>query len=176
MDELPSIIHINDHVFNLDKFESIKTIDLTIDNDSRNLFGNSFLDCLTKSQAVICVSNGLMFMIKKENNYYYIFDSHSRSKVNGEPCENGFSALIKFKNFNELTNYIKYIYLMKREKRSCLMQMQFYDCIVSESDIIEFKKSLKRNQDKLRKARYDRNIIGTAEHEYIKKRLNVKVT
>ena len=65
LDELPSIIHINDHVFNLDQFESIKTIDLNVDNDSRKLLGNSFLDCLTKSQAVICVSNGIMFMIKK---------------------------------------------------------------------------------------------------------------
>ena len=168
MDELPSIIHINDNVFNLDKFEGIKTIELNIDNDSRKLLGNSFLDCLAKSQAVICVSNSVMFMIKKERNYYYLFDSHSRSAVNGETCDDGFSVLIKFKNFNELTNYIKYIYLTKREKRSSHMQMQFYNCIVNES-YIEFKKFLKRNQDKLRTSRYEQNIIGTPQHDQLKK-------
>ena len=168
LDELPSVIHINGYVFNLEKVEDIKTVDMNIVNDTRSFWGWPFLHCMTKSQAVICVTCDVMFMIRKESNNYYVFDSHSRSNVNGEPTNDGFSCLIKFKNLNELTNYIKHVYLIKREKESCLMQVQFYNCLINESDVIEFKKSLKRNQDNLRKQKCRQSIINTPEHENIK--------
>ena len=116
LDELPNVIRINDYIFNLVKVDDIKTVDLNIVNNTTRSFWGNTLDCLTKSQTVICVTCDVMFMIRKESNYYYVFDSHSRSNVTGQPCEDGFSCLVKFKNLNELTNYIKYVYLIQREK------------------------------------------------------------
>ena len=148
LDELPIVVDIDGYVFNLSKMEDMKTIDMNIATDSRLFWGSAFSDCLKISQAVICVTCDVIFMIRKESNYYYVFDSHSRSSNNGEPCDNGYSVLMKFKNLNELTNYVKYIYLVKREKESVPLQMQFYNCELNESDKIEFNKSLQQNQKK----------------------------
>ena len=184
LDQLPDVIRIEDYEFNMVKFDTLKTVELTLGNyNSKRVFGDKFIDCLKESQAVVFVTSDVMFMVRKESTQYYLFDPHSRSKINGEPIENGFSVLLKFKNMSELTNYIRYIYLLKRERESCYIQMQFFNCVAIDSDIGLFRKSLKCKQANARRKKYYetkkdelkrkyRDLIGSPEHIKLKEAMH----
>jgi len=61
--------------------------------------------------------DGLLFFVKgvcicliPRKNFVFLFDSHSRNEL-GQPCPNGFSMLIKFKNKREVEKYILRTYI-----------------------------------------------------------------
>ena len=94
---------------------------------SRYFWENTFLENLYRSDGAILVMDGFMFMIKKENKFFYLFDSHSRDSQ-GLPCANGSSIVLKFKDVFEIKKYLKHIYLTASQKTKLWFQLQFFKC------------------------------------------------
>ena len=67
--------------------------------------------------------NDVMFMLKIENKFVYLFDSHSRD-AEGIPCENGKSVVLKFKGMSEVKNYLAHVHLTSRNINKIWFQLQ----------------------------------------------------
>ena len=80
---------------------------------------------LSRSDGAILVMDGFMFMIKKENRFLYLLDSHSRD-TQGLQCNNGSSIVLKFKDVFEIKKYLKYIYLTEFHRTKIWFQLQFF--------------------------------------------------
>ena len=136
--EMPEVLHLQDTQFTMIKllqseYETTKELEV-IDNDNTEVFWNkTFYDNLVASDGVIIVMNGLMFMIKIENKFVYLFDSHRRDGK-GIPSNEGKSVVLKFKNISEIKNYLKHIHLTLHDVTKLWFQLQFFKCTSSQND------------------------------------------
>ena len=109
--------------------ETTREFELHDDNNisSKVFWETTFLENLNKSDGAILVMNSSMFMIKKCSSFFYLFDSHSRG-AQGLQCNSGTSIVLKFRNVNEIKNYLQHIHLTVFQKTKLWFQLQFFKC------------------------------------------------
>ena len=156
-EEMPDNIFLRGSQFSIirslrSEHETTKELELA-DNAMSDLFWNkTFKDNLRGSDGAIIVINSFMFMVKVENKFFYLFDSHSRDKQ-GVQCDDGTSVVLKFKDIFEIKKYLRHIYLTSCNKTKLWFQLQFFKCIC-ENDESELISSFKSYQNKCSKLKY----------------------
>ena len=155
--EMPDNIFLRGTQFSIvqllqSEHEITKELELTDNVLSHHFWNKTFIDNLRGSDGAIIVINSFMFMIKLENKFFYLFDSHSRDKQ-GIQSNDGTSIVLKFKDIFEIKKYLRQVYLTESNQTKLWFQLQFFKCLC-ENDKSELISSFKSYQNKWSSLKY----------------------
>ena len=155
-EEMPDNIFLRGSQFSIiqllqSEHETTKELELTDNVMSNHFWNKMFMDNLRRSDGAIIVISGFMFMIKVENKFFYLFDSHSRD-TQGVQCNDGTSIVLKFKDIFEIKKYLRHAYLTSCNKTKLWFQLQFFKCTCEDdgSELISTFKSYQRKCSNLK--------------------------
>ena len=96
----------------------------------------------------------------------YVFDSHSRNHL-GQPVENGYSMLIKFRQLNDVVRYVHKTYFSDRSRTTLPFQINSIEIDMEEKSITNIKAAWKKVKDQNIRKRVN---TGSVEDLHNKKR------
>ena len=137
-DELPKVFEVGNHLFQID----YPQINDRFCNDENNF--DEFLDeeyFATVTGAIIFV-NDYCISILKDDNFFFVFDSHSRN-TNGQPTPDGTSILMMFKSIENVKAYVLKTYPNCRHLQ--IVFVKTYEITDKEKNL--FKKSFLSTKD-----------------------------
>ena len=123
VDDLPRAVNIYGH--SVDMF--------VLDNKTGEITLNAYLISVREiiesslnigSGALPMISSGYIFGIIWGKDCVYLFDSHSKD-YEGNISQNRSAILMKFKNLDDLQDYIKLVYYSSQHHKTLYFQMQF---------------------------------------------------
>ena len=103
----------------------------------RFLQNNNHFNANNSGNGIIFIMGGFSFAVTRSENWFYLFDSHSRD-INGFPPPIRTSVLLKFGSVYEVREYIREVYFAQASNMSQSYQIQYLNAVPQQVEVLHF--------------------------------------
>ena len=162
VDDLPHFVKMYDQNVQIEFLELETKLARLRDDDPflRNIIPGS------DNVLFLLIMGGNTTAIMSLQNFFYVFDSHSRDE-RGLNIPNGRSVLLKFRYIFEIEKYIQVAYLEFRDKQQMYFQAQF---IRLKTEAIDMLSIFSKHKNSIRRKNYQNNSTNIGKRKRKKKR------